>query len=525
MNTEETKPEKKEEMHGHFQTVLWGTLLLLLVIAVMELWKPRWPSSMMEGFADMLVPISDSPFWIKWMPRRGDVGPDPHHEQGGYMRDIRYFAGYTDVQRIGHDHDFCRMIHPTSDPKDMFFACALAATEGLSTVKYRTPSTKDGAFEVSRDDYMADVRGEGRKGYCRVLKTGAETFEPMCNFATDTGFSAKTVIDPNPPAPIRTLLGFYEGVVFWLRFRDDMVDYAKNLITTTAGQLQENMDESEPNPPVTRGLRFNGSDQYMRIGDASDLSFGDVVQLRYLRAVSFWVYFDEFTNNAHVFDFGNGAGKDNVFCGIIGRGDAPTSAATDTAADSACQLNTVPTAPSGAQCTEEVSPQVAMATSRANINTWSCPAPELTGRIMPPLQPLAVPAQDAHTATLLYEVWEGSMRKVHIKVPRVVPLRQWCHFAITMTTNHPTASTLRIYRNGKVVHTEENAYLPQNSYTTKNYIGKSNWMDSTAADQNQDELFKGSLFDVRGYRTAMTEKKVKDTVEWGRDLLGVRETT
>lgn len=509
---------------GHsFQVVLWWTILLLLTIAIIELWKPQ----AIEGFtaaASDLVSLGNSPFWIKWMPRRGDVGPDPHQEQDGYLRDIRYFAGYTDVQRIGHDHDFCRMIHPVSDPTDLFFACALAATEGLSTVKYRTPGTKSGGFEISRDDYMADVRGEGRKGYCRILKTGKDTFEAMCNPAIDTGFSNKMIVDPNPPAPIQTLLGFYEGIVFWLRFRDDLMDYAKNLITTTAGQLQDNMDESEPNPKITRGLSFNGRDQYMRIGDAPDLSFGDVVQLRYLRAVSFWVYFDEFTNNARVFDFGNGAGKDNVLCGIIGRGDPPVSAANTmgtTGSSASCQaLNTVPEAPSGAACTEEVSPQVALATSRDDVNTWSCPAPELFGRIMPPLQPPAVRAQDAQTATLLYEVWEGSMRKVHIKVPRAVPLRQWCHFAVTMTTNHPTASTLRIYRNGTIVHTEENAYLPQNSYTTKNYIGKSNAMEVTANDENQDEFFKGSLFDFRGYRTAMTEKKVADTVQWGRAMLG-----
>ena len=34
-----------------------------------------------------------------------------------------------------------------------------------------------------------------------------------------------------------------------------------------------------------------------------------------MKAISFWVKFDEFTNNAHIIDFGNGAGIDNVFIG------------------------------------------------------------------------------------------------------------------------------------------------------------------------------------------------------------------
>ena len=79
----------------------------------------------------------------------------------------------------------------------------------------------------------------------------------------------------------------------------------------------------------------------------------------------------------------------------------------------------------------------------------------------------------------------------------------------------------KIYQNGKVVHTEAAAWLPQTNYTTNNYIGKSNWMNVTSPYDNADELLKGNLFDVRGYRTAMTEKKVKDTYKWGKKMLGL----
>lgn len=491
-----------------YQVYLWCGLIILIAVSIIELWKPEIIN---EGFAN-LISVGDSAFWAKWLPRRGDVGINPT-EEGGYIRDIRYFAGYTDVQRLGVNHDFCRMVQ---EGDDEFFACALGGTEGLSTVKYRTPSVKDG-FELSRDDYMRDVLGEGRDGYCRILKTG-DIFEAKCNPAGDTSFRASLVLDANPPEDIALLLTFYEGIVFWLRFRDDMVDYAKNVTVAKAGNIH--IDEYPPNPPVTKGLECNGIDQFLRIGDSKDLSFGDVVQLQFLRATSFWVYFEEFTNNAHIYDFGNGAGKDNVFVGIMGRGNA----GVQTIPDPVCldqSISTVPSAPSGQQCTEEVSPQTAMITSSANINIWDCPDPELFGKIMKPVQPKASPPGEAKTADLIYEIWDSKQRKLHIQVKNVIPLRKWVHIVITSGNNDAWKPDLKIYQNGKVVHTEAAAWLPQTNYTTNNYIGKSNWMNVTSPYDNADELFKGSIFDFRGYKTVMPEKKVKDTYKWGKKLLGL----
>lgn len=489
---------------------LWIGLILLIAIAIIELWKPALINESFEN----LVSVGDSAFWAKWIPRRGDVSLDPTEEQDGYLRDTRYFSGYTDIQRIGQDQDFCRMVQSKNDPEDTFFACALGGTDGLSTVKYRTPSVKDG-FILSRDDYMNDL-GEGRSGYCRILKSEDGTFEAKCNPAGDTTFKTNLVMDSNPPKEIKTMLMFYEGIVFWLRMRDDLVDYAKNLIVSNAGDLE--IDET-PNPPVTQGLKFNGKDQYLRIGDTRDLAFGDVIQLRYLRAVSFWVYFEEFTNNAHIFDFGE-QNQPSVWCGILGRGNPgkqqtePQTLCFDQA------LNTVPTAPSGATCTEEVCPQTAMANSAANVNVWDCPAPELFGRIMDPVQPKASAPAEAKTADLLYEIWDKKQRKLHIQVKDVIPLRKWVHITITASNNDAFRPGLHVYRDGELVHKEESAWLPQDNYTTHNYIGKSNWMNVTSQYDNADELFKGKMFDFRGYKTTMTEKKIKDTYSWGKKMLG-----
>jgi hypothetical protein len=484
-------------------------MTILFLVVIIEALQPRWlwrvADRVTEGFET--IAVGDSPFWTRWMPRRGDVGMDPDAEEDGYQRELRYFQGYADVQRTGQALDFCRMVQSKSDPDDVFFACALAGTDGLSSLRYRTPSQKAG-FELSRDDYI-------NGGYCRILKTGPETFEAKCLPFGDTTFSKALTVDPTPPAPIQRLLTFYEGIQFWLRFDDDMLDYAKNLIVTTANAIQ--IDET-PRPPTTEGLRFDGS-QFLRLGDSKDLTFGQRIQLRYLRALTFWVYFDEFTNNAHIIDFGRGAGRDNVFVGIVGRGNPAASDQKESLEDPA--LATVPTKPSGAACTQEVSPQRALATSAADVTHWTCPHPELFGRIMPPSTTIPEPTEgEAVTADLLYEVWDEKQRKLHIQVKNVFPLREWVHIAIAADDNDPWRPRLRIYRNGEEVHREEAAWLPQTNDTTHNYVGKSNWSNVTSPSANPDELFKGRLFDLRGYRTAMMPEKVRATVDWGRERLG-----
>lgn len=502
-----------------YAQALFVGVCFLAAIAVLEVF---WPHVVHEGFETIAgaVGVGDSAFWAKWVPRRGDVGPDPAQEEAGYIRDSRYFAGYTDIQRLGAKQDFCRMVTNKTDKEDIFFACALGGTEGLSATRYRTKSKRQG-FELSRDDYMNEL-GDGREGYCRILKIDPYTFQPKCNQAVDEGFRDKLVIDPSPPPAIQELLTFYEGIVFWLRFRDDMVDYAKNLTVTAAGHLT--IDEAPPNPTIARTLEFNGIDQYLRIGDNKDLEFGNKVDLRYLRAVSFWVYFDEFTNNAHILDFGNGAGKDNMVVGIIGRGNAPPSASFKSPACGSEAGNVLPEWPSGAQPPEIQSPQQLMETTPANVNDFTCPLPEVYGKIMPPVQPKkGVPRGDekAKTADLLYEIWDKQQRKLHVELRNVVPLQKWVHIVITATSMDAAKPDLAFYVDGKEVHFEPGAWLPQETYTTMNYIGKSNWSSVTTPYQNADELFKGKLFDLRGYQTPMSDAKIENTYRWGQKMLGL----
>jgi hypothetical protein len=491
-------------------TILWVGVGLLIIVAITEVFSPNILS---EGFQSIVSVGDNVSFISKFVPRRGDIGPE--QEEKGYVADKRYFSGYTDVQRLGSNLDYCRMVTNRTDQLETFFACALGGTEGLSSLKFRSPTVRQG-FELSRDDYMKTV--DGRDAYCRILKTGESIFEARCNVATDTGFRTRTIIDPNPSEDIQELLRAYQGIVFWLRLRDDMIDYAKNLQISVAGlaHIDEFPPLRNPSDGPARTLELNGVDQFLRIGDNSQLEFGNTIDLRYLRAVTFWVYFEEFTNNAHIFDFGNGAGKDNVWCGILGRGNSPLSASQIRPTCTTADQTTVPQSPSGQQPVLSMSPQQLMESSPANINDFSCPKPQIYGRIMQPTQPHSMPPHEANTADLVYEIWDHQQRKMHCQVKNAIHLREWTHVVITARNTDAFRPDLDFYINGTLVYTEAAAWLPQASTTTRNYVGKSNWQDVTSPFQNADELFKGRIYDFRGYRVPLPSATITAAYKSGR---------
>lgn len=492
---------------------LWIGLIGIILILT---WEVFLPSSLRESFENEIgTSVGDSKYWARWFPKRGDVGPANDEEDGGYIRLTRYFHDFADVQRLGVKHDFCRMLQRKDQKDDIFFACALAGTEGLSTQTYKT-NNKNQGFEISRDDYMRDILGEGRDGYCRILKNKDGTFEAKCNPAGDEKFQNRLVTDTNPPSEIADLLDFYEGIMVWLRLRDDMEDYAKNVRVSKAGNIF--IEENPPNPPETDGLIFNGIDQYLRISDSDNLSLGDIVQMRFLRAVSFWVYFDEFSNNAHIFDFGNGAGQDNVWLGIMGRGDSNTAGSSVIRPLLCSNSNTsvIPENPSGPQEVPEISPIELMLGSQSNVDEYECPKPEIFGKKMKPLSNESIPSNKlADNATLVYEVWDMKQRKMHIQIPGFFPIKKWTHVVITAKSNDAFRPDIQIWKNGILVHEEESGHLPQASSLAKNYIGKSNWVNTTSQMENADQLFCGKIFDFRLYNTMMSEEKIQKTIKWG----------
>ena len=510
-------------MDSLVQAIFWITFILLILFLVFE----RSPRSIQEGFEGVIA-LGDSKFWSRLVPRRGDVGPEL--EEDGLFRDKRYFSGYVDVQRYGTDTDFCRMVQKGDDIKNKFLACALGGTENLSSTSFRSPSVAQG-FVLGRDDYMRDVDGDGRFDYCRIVKKANGFFESDCNLATETGFQLKMVPDSSPPEDISKLLSMYQSCVFWLRLRDDMLDYAQNLYVNVAGSAK--VEEKPPRPEITEGLQLNGVSQYLRIGDDPYLNFGNDIQLRNLRAIQFWVRFDEFTNNAHILDFGNGAGIDNVWVGILNRGNLGIDAEEGAKKSSLLCGNgsggdVLPTPPSGQQSYEVTTPDYLMKTSSANVEDFTCEGFAVAPRNLPRLT--RKPGTKAHegiakTADLCYEIWDRDQRKMRIVVPQAFVLKEWTHIVITAQGTDSFRPDIAIYKNGVPVFLEPSGWLPQQNRTEKNYIGKSNWADDTSQYANKDELFKGAVFDIRGYNGSMSEAVIQDSYKWGVKMLGLDRDT
>ena len=494
-------------MLNAFSLLLVISLIAIAMIIVTETTGYRLKAlDGLEGFSDIS-------YWASFISPRSDIGPSSgkDQEEEGYTRDPRYFNDYVDVTRIGVPYDFCRMVVKNSEPDNLFFACALAGTENLDSVKFRTAGTKDG-FRVSYDDYMRDVNGDGRSDYCRVLPWNDGSYQPVCSYSSDIGFDSAELIDANPPDDIVKILDFYRGCVMWLRFKNDMLDYVKRVKVNVAGGLQIDETYSKDRSTV-KGLQFNGS-QFLRIGDAADLSVGTLVPLRSIRAWMVWVYFDEFTNNAKIFDFGNGAGNDNVFLGILGKGES-------TVDDSPLRAeSTVPTkAPrEGAQSVLEMTPKRLMETTDANVNEYICDDFELkndkaTHAFLP-----QVMSTRTKKAALLFEVWDKKSRKMRIKVNAAIPLKKWTHITITTTNNDAFRPDIAVYIDANKVYEKKSGWLAATSSMTNCYIGKSNWSAPTQYE-NRDELFKGRIFDFRAYNISLAESLIEDSFNWSKGRL------
>ena len=515
-----------------WETLLYITVIMLFITLMFDLFYPYFSR---EGFT---VGPGDNAFMTLYFPRRGDVSFES--EEVGFIQDKRNVRGYVDVQGLGVNHDFCRMIIPKGQDDDQkFFACALAGTENLSSTGFRTASVKDG-FMTSRDDYMRDVDNDGKTDYCAIVKVKNRGWESKCYRALESGFDTRTFIDTDPPEDIADVLNFYDGILFWFRFIDDIKDYSENLKIYKAGDLS--IDESDVKTlpsqkiegdtstlderiQITKGLHFNGSDQFIRLGDSPDMSFGNKIKLTTMRAICMWVKFDEFTNNAHIIDFGNGAGMDNVFIGIIGQGDEALDMAAlsrKSACDNVDLNNVIPDFPSGAQPVPDLTPVKLMLSTSANVDDLPCEAPILP-RKLPPLKPLqGDPGILTKKATLIYEVWNGKLRMQHMKVPSAFTLKKWTHVCITTASGDGVRPPLQIWINGQNMTEDASAHLPQTDITTNNYIGKSNWSNAASKYENRPELFKGSLFDVRGYNQALNGGKLMKTILWGKKRLGIK---
>ena len=433
------------------------------------------------------------------------------------MRDLRYKEQYVDIQKLGTKSDLCRVVSKRGDPGTLIMACALAGTDGSSSTLYRTKSKAEG-FRFSRDDYFTDINTDGRPDYCRILKVKEapkDKWESWCAVAGLDSFSKQEKMDAKPPTEIQDMLWFYDGIMIWYRFKDDMLDYSENTFILSQGNLAINED---PTREKTDGITLNPSygvepppqaDQFIRIGENSNMDMEDKVTIKDLRAFSTWVKFENFTNNARIFDFGNGAGNDNVFLGIEGKGNDSSP------------LNEIGKEPDNIVCSKrapiEIQPQLYMKKTEANVEDYDCPGPEPIEHETSDFVK-AKEKRKVKLANLIFEIWDKSQRKMRIKIIDAIKENTWHHIALT-TTDLSFTPGWNVYIDGKKVFTKLDGFLPQSNYVTLNYIGRSNWEVALNQGEYKDERFRGSLFDFRMYRIPMPETKLLKTVEWGKKLL------
>jgi hypothetical protein len=293
-----------------------------------------------------------------------------------------------------------------------------------------------------------------------------------------------------------------------------MIDYTGSVNVLTPNMF---IDET-PGKDVTGGLSFNGSNQFVRLSDSGDMSLGAVVPLRAIRTVMVWAKFDAFTNNAKIFDFGNGKGKDNFFLGILGKGDP--DADTGGVVRDNCGTDTLPAGPSGAQPSDEMTPQRLMETTSANVNEYRCDGFEAMPRKLSGSFPVV--GKGGEYATLIYEVWDKEQRRMRMKVNAVIPVGKWVHICVTAMTEDAFRPNIGIYIDGELALERVSGFLPATSNMTNCYLGKSNWANSVSQYENRDELFKGNMFDFRMYKTKVSEGFIQDSYNWGKSLLDIK---
>jgi len=125
------------------------------------------------------------------------------------------------------------------------------------------------------------------------------------------------------------------------------------------------------------------------------------------------------------------------------------------------------------------------------------------------------------TATLIWEVWNGELRMEHVNVLGAFKLKEWTHCCVTTASSDGVRPALQIWIDGQKRAQKDGTHMPQVAITKNNYLGKNNWMTGSSQFENKPELFKGGLFDVRGYSQPMSLQKLKKTISWGKKRLGL----
>ena len=451
----------------------WIVILLLVGYVVSETLGKK----LHEGFA---------------VPKRMDIGATYEgwtHEESGYVRDIRYAESYTDVQGNGVASDFCRAVYKKGDPTSLHIACALATREHMDTMEYQSPTVHDG-FRFSRDDYWRDVNGDGRMDYCRILRdenTGG--FVSTCAIATSDRIGPREERDIEPPAIIRQLLEAYEDCLVWFRFQDDALDSAGNAVLEYHGRPEV---PSLIHPLKTRGVQFNRLYQgvpekvasptdYFVWGEKGTLHLDQDIPASQIRAITFWVWIDSFTNTTRIMECSNPSSKtvkDLVWIGVESTGRNLLPALPNKVSEPALELRADEIYRLGQQV-EPLRILDRRHLEQANVN------------------------QHQNQSTWVFEMWDEEQPIMRLTAPHTARAGQWQHIAITTTDSTSWWPTWEFYING-VKHAEKaDGRLIPALFLTQNKLG----------------LFSGCLQDLRIYKKSLSAAKLQSTISYARSKL------
>ena len=453
---------------------MWTVILVLSIVAIYILYEAA-PPSMAEGF----------------IPIRSEA---KETEERGYDRDQRYAAQFADVQGHGVAGDFCRVVSKQGDPDSLRVACALALREGMDTLEFRSRSKKEG-FRFSRDDYWAEGTSK-RMNYCRILRddeTGG--WAPLCAKTTRSGIGPSEEHDPSPPPAIQRLLRAYEGILAWYRWQDDGLDITGNTQTAFVGKpkipdqlkpvktrgLQLNrypvasQEAGEPAPPIRDLIRF---------GEKSTMHLDQDVKPTTIRAIAFWVFWDQFEKDAAILHCSTADDKNRVWIGVDGSGPGLPGFPGLSESTAAQELRPDELQSLGSPRVEEV-PLYATQHQRS---------------------PHAVKHDLVHekTATWVFEIWDERQRIMRIKAPLGAKRGVWQHVTITTKDSTTWWPTWQIWLDGALVTEQSEGRMIPALFLTNNRIG---------------ENVRGCLQDFRIYREPMTVDKIKEAMAWSSRLL------
>jgi hypothetical protein len=454
---------------------MWSVILVISVLAIYILYETAGPT-LVEGFR---VPI------------RSDM-QEASAEGRGYSRDPRYAAQFADVQGTGVAGDFCRAVSKKGDPDSLRIACALALREGMDTLEFHSKSKKEG-FRFSRDDYWR--HGPKQMDYCRILRnevTGA--WASFCAVTTKSGIGPKEEQDATPPPYIAQLLTAYEGILAWYRFQEDGLDTTGATELSLVGRAQL---PTMIKPVKTRGLQLNRYPaaakvagekapplhDLLRFGEKGTLHLDQDVKPSTIRAISFWIFWDQFEKDASVLYCSTADGKNRVWIGVDGSGPSPSP------------MKDVQIGPA-----QEITPQQLQNLGDPRVEE----VPLYAMKHQKDPHGIKHELDTEKTASWIFEIWDESQRIMRIKAPFGAKIGQWQHVTVTTTDSTTWWPTWQIWLDGVMVTEQPEGRMIPALFLTNNRIG---------------ENVRGCLQDFRIYREPMPAAKIKEAMDWSSRLL------